>query len=193
MCMRRLIEEGADITALTTEGKSPLKLAEEMKCSLVFDRALKDSGRYNQDLTPRRKPHVPADIAKIIIFCSPFVTNPLLLSPFPRLLFCPPCALSFAFVFILGDLCKVLIWIALVMFSSLPFYLSSWMVPGWLLGANTLVRVFVLKDLRGATQIHKTPYLSGIFAGTAALVALRWSFVILPCTPLHPSPQHSFS
>ena len=35
MCMRRLIEEGADLNALTNEGKSPVKLAEEMKYSLV--------------------------------------------------------------------------------------------------------------------------------------------------------------
>ena len=74
MCMRRLIEEGADITALTNEGKSPVRLAEEMKCSLVFARALQDSGRYNEDLTPRVKPRFSQDLAKKIIFCSPFVT-----------------------------------------------------------------------------------------------------------------------
>jgi len=76
MCMRRLIEEGADITALTNEGKSPVKLAEEMKCSLVFARALQDSGRYNEDLTPRVKPRFSQDLAKKIMFCSPFVSPP---------------------------------------------------------------------------------------------------------------------
>jgi len=71
------------------------------------------------------------------------------------------------------------------MFSSLPFYLSSWMVPGWLVGSNTLVQKFVIKDLHGATgQIHKTSFLAGIFSGTAVLVALRWAFTVLPCMPL---------
>jgi hypothetical protein len=76
MCMRRLIEDGADIAALTNEGKSPLKLAEEMKCSLVFARALQDSGRYNDDLTPRVKPRLSQELANKIVFCSPFVITP---------------------------------------------------------------------------------------------------------------------
>jgi len=76
MCMRRLIEEGADLNALTNEGKSPVKLAEEMKCSLVLERALEDSGRYNADLTPRLKPRFHSDLAKKITFCAPFVFPP---------------------------------------------------------------------------------------------------------------------
>jgi hypothetical protein len=92
--MRRLIEEGADIMALTNEGKSPLKLAEEMKCSLVFARALQDSGRYGPDLTPRAKPRLPQDVAKKIIFCFPFVI-PL------ALVYClRPRVLSFPFLFV---------------------------------------------------------------------------------------------
>jgi hypothetical protein len=71
--MRRLIEEGADLNALTNDGKSPVKLAEEMKCSLVLERALEDSGRYNADLTPRLKPRFHSDLAKKITFCVPFV------------------------------------------------------------------------------------------------------------------------
>jgi hypothetical protein len=67
------MEEGADIHALTSDGKSPIKLAEEMKCSLVFSRALEDSGRYNYDGTPRRKPLLSNDLAKKVVFCAPFV------------------------------------------------------------------------------------------------------------------------
>src|SRR5579859_892463 len=75
-----------------------------------------------------------------------------------------------------------MIWIAIVMLSALPLYLSSWMVFGWLIGANTLVQTYVVRDLHVGGQIHRTPYLAGIFSGTAALVALRWIFTILPCT-----------
>jgi len=85
------------------------------------------------------------------------------------------------------------------MLSTLPFYLSSWMVFLWLYGANAAVQAFVVKDLHGASgQIHKTPYLAGIFTGTAVLVALRWSFHILPCTftrispPPFPTPLSDF-
>jgi hypothetical protein len=67
------------------------------------------------------------------------------------------------------------------MLSSLPFYLSSWMTPGWLVGSNTFVQKFVIKDLPVGGQIHRTPYLAGIFTGTATLVALRWAFKVLPC------------
>jgi hypothetical protein len=77
MCMRRLIEEGSDIHALTNENKSPIQLAVEMKCSLVFDRALQDSGRYNDDGTPRIKPMLTQDLAKKITFCFPFVCSNL--------------------------------------------------------------------------------------------------------------------
>jgi len=73
MCMRRLLEEGSDIHALTNEGKSPVMLAEEMKCSLVLQRALHDSGRYDEDGNPRLKPRFTNDVAKKIIFCAPFV------------------------------------------------------------------------------------------------------------------------
>lgn len=73
MCMRRLIEEGADIKALMNDGRSPFKLAEDMKCSLVLQRALEDSGRYSQDGAPRLKPRFSNDLAKKIMFCAPCV------------------------------------------------------------------------------------------------------------------------
>ena len=73
--MRRLIEEGADIHALTNENKTPIQLAQEMKCSLVLERALEDSGRYNDDATPRLKPRFTDDLAKKIVFCAPFVCS----------------------------------------------------------------------------------------------------------------------
>ena len=73
--MRRLIEEGADIHALTNEGKSPFKLAEEMKCGLVFRRALEDSGRYNGDGTPIVKPRLSNDLAKKFIFFAPYARS----------------------------------------------------------------------------------------------------------------------
>lgn len=76
-----------------------------------------------------------------------------------------------------------MIWIVLVLLSSLPIYLSSFLTPGWLYLSNYLVGNFVIQDVRGAGgQIHKTPYLAGIFTGTAVLVALRWVFTVLPCT-----------
>jgi hypothetical protein len=76
MCMRRLIEEGVDIHALTNENKSPKTLAEEMKASLVFQRALEESGRYSEDGTPRLKPRLSNDLAKKLTFCAPFVNPP---------------------------------------------------------------------------------------------------------------------
>ena len=75
MCMRRLIEEGSDINALTNENKTPIKLAEEMKCGLVLSRALEDSGRYHEDGTPRSQSRLSNDLTKKLIFCDPFVCH----------------------------------------------------------------------------------------------------------------------
>jgi len=76
MCMRRLVEEGSDLHAVTNENKTPIQLAEEMKCSLVLRRALVDSGRYDEDGTPRAKPRLTTDQAKKALFCIPFVITP---------------------------------------------------------------------------------------------------------------------
>lgn len=102
--MRRLIEEGADLNALTNEGKSPIKLAEEMKCSLVLSRALEDSGRYNADLTPRLKPRFHSDLAKKITFCAPFVIIVFLIGVDCSLLFGLrwSCTLLYRFIFRVG-------------------------------------------------------------------------------------------
>jgi hypothetical protein len=75
-----------------------------------------------------------------------------------------------------------MLWIAIVLLAKLPLYLSSWMLPGWIVGSNYLIQSFVVKDLQVGGQIHKTAYLAGIFSGTAALVALRWIFTVLPST-----------
>ena len=110
MCMRRLIEEGADIHALTNENKSPVKLAEEMKCILVFHRALQDSGRYNDDMTPRLKPRLSNDLAKKIIFCSPFVCSCAIRVDLVYYLDCVGDVLCIAILFIILDHPRMAYW-----------------------------------------------------------------------------------
>ncbi|KAK7207838.1 Palmitoyltransferase AKR1 [Myxozyma melibiosi] len=52
----------------------------------------------------------------------------------------------------------------------------------WLWGSHTLLMKIIESGSTGSVQIHKTPYLSGIFSGSAFLVAVRWFFFILPGT-----------
>ena len=52
-----------------------------------------------------------------------------------------------------------MLWIAIVLLAKLPLYLSSWMLPGWIVGSNYLIQSFIVKDLQVGGQIHKTAYL----------------------------------
>jgi hypothetical protein len=111
MSMRRLIEEGSDINALTNENKSPMQLAQEMKCSLVFERALEDSGRYNEDGTPRIKPRISTDLAKKLVFVAPFVLS----RAFPLMVVypmdCDGYVVSVTVIFIVVDDSWVACWV----------------------------------------------------------------------------------
>src|ERR1700737_546820 len=111
MSMRRLIEEGSDIHALTNENKSPFQLAEEMKCSLVFERALQDSGRYHEDGTPRMKPRLTNDLAKKVVFISPFVwSSPVSLTIVCHL-DCDGSVVGVTFLFVVVDDSRLACWL----------------------------------------------------------------------------------
>ncbi|KAL8655108.1 MAG: hypothetical protein Q9210_001088 [Variospora velana] len=54
-CILRLLENGADRFAVTSSGKTPAVVAEEMKTTRAWHRALNEGG-FNDDATPKRLP-----------------------------------------------------------------------------------------------------------------------------------------
>ena len=54
MCIKRLIEEGSDVNAITADGKTPVMMAEEMKCILLWERVLRECDRDSEGM-PKRK------------------------------------------------------------------------------------------------------------------------------------------
>ncbi len=54
-CVLKLLENGADRFAVTSTEKTPAVVAEEMKTTHAWHRALKESG-FNDDATPKRLP-----------------------------------------------------------------------------------------------------------------------------------------
>lgn len=53
--MRHIIEAGADLSAKSNDGKTPLAMAHELKSIGAYRRALADCGR-NEDGSVREKP-----------------------------------------------------------------------------------------------------------------------------------------
>lgn len=54
-CISRFLENGADRFAVTSSGKTPAVVAEEMKTTRAWHRALNEGG-FNDDATPKRLP-----------------------------------------------------------------------------------------------------------------------------------------
>jgi hypothetical protein len=76
----------------------------------------------------------------------------------------------------------LMVWLATISLAYLPIYFglpfavaSSWGV----MQIAQRVMEYAPNDLR---RFHKTPWMSGIFAGCVALVGVDWIFVILPHT-----------
>lgn len=152
-CIERLIEYGADRFAKTNEGKTPAMVAEEMKSEKFYHRALSDQG-YSSDGHPRSLP----------LGLAPVLRNRSKMSKF---FFLYPFFIVFVGLYIISHFS---IYIAVPLAFTVAFamqwiaqYLGKYGPPEY-------------------RQIHKTPYLAGIFSGTLFLVGLDYFTAILPAT-----------
>lgn len=164
-CIERLVEYGVDRFLPTLEGKTPATVAAELKTERAWHDALEECG-YDKNANAIHPPNT--------ILGFQVADKDAALRKF----------------FFLWP--TVEIFLVVTIFATLPWFLG---IPsGLAVGAG--LHILGSKALRwakpGEKAVHKTPYLAGIFAGTAFWVAVRYIWRILP-SPSVPLPHIIFS
>jgi hypothetical protein len=152
-CITKLLEYGVDRFQLNSEGKSPTVVSQELKTEKVWLDALEDTG-FDRHCHPKHKPNTFFGIHvndKDFAMKRFFFLWPFL--EIPVIIQCL-CYMSWMVAI------PAAIGVALA-FHYVAAKALSWAPPG-------------------QKAVHKTPYLAGIFAGSACWVTLRWAWVILP-------------
>jgi len=154
-CILKLIEYGSDRFAKTLTGKTPAITAQDLNTVSAWHRALKECG-FDQDGHPVT-PWWPG-ASLFLQDKRGFMNRFLFLLPTP------------------------LLWAEIMVFSYLPVVIA---VPvalavgfGFQWITNQLLE-YAPPDMR---HLHKTPWLTGIFAASLFLVGFRWLTVVLPTT-----------
>ncbi|KAI6785261.1 Palmitoyltransferase-like protein [Emericellopsis cladophorae] len=155
MCVMKLIEYGADRFAKTEAGKTPEMTATELGTDRAWHSALRECG-YDEDGQPVMPPWPGATY--FLQDKRNFVLRFTFLMPF---------LLVWAMIMVLSH-SPVFLGIPLALFVGFSIQYSAQQVLQY---APSTMRAF-----------HKTPWLTGIFAGSLFLVGLNWLFVVLPAT-----------
>lgn len=152
-CIQKLIEYGADRFAKTNDGKTPAKVAEEMNTLPLWLRALDECG-YEPDGSLRIFP----------LGLTGFLRSKSLMWKF---FFFWPFFMVAAGAWIFSNLT---IFVA-VPFAAVVLFLLQWVAQQIASRGPADYRI-----------LQKTPYLSGIFAGSLFWVGVRYVFKVLPVT-----------
>ncbi|GAQ47220.1 palmitoyltransferase akr1 [Aspergillus tubingensis] len=152
-CVQKLIEYGADRFAKTRDGKTPATVAGEMNTTRVWYRALDECG-YDFDGN-----------TKVLPFgLTPWVRNKSTMSKF---FFLWPFLMIFVAVWVLSNL---------VVFAAIPIMIAT------AYGLQWLAQKVASQSISEYRILQKTPYLSGVFAGSLFWVGVRYIFYVLPAT-----------
>jgi palmitoyltransferase ZDHHC13/17 len=152
-CIQKIIEYGVDRFAKTTEGKTPAIVAEEMRSTRMWHRALAECG-YDEDGNPKTLPLGLTSLVKDRQMMAKF----FFLWPFLTL------------------------WVVISILSGMPVYAG---VPISAVAAFAMQKAVAYLAQWGPSEyrhIHRTPFVTGVFAGTLFWVGIRWLFSILPTT-----------
>ncbi|KGO64996.1 Zinc finger, DHHC-type, palmitoyltransferase [Penicillium italicum] len=152
-CVLKLLEYGTDRFAKTRDGKSPATVAQEMNTLQVWYRSLNERG-FEPDGTQKVVP----------LGLSSFVRNKSIMAKFFFL---------WPFLTIL-----VTIW----MLSNLAIFVAVPLALVTVFGMQYVAQQFANKGPIEYRVLQKTPYLSGVFAGTLFWVGFRYAFKVLPAT-----------
>ncbi|BAE65354.1 ankyrin repeat protein [Aspergillus flavus] len=152
-CVLKLIEYGADKFAKTRDGKTPAVVAGEMNTTRVWYRALDE---YGYDLDGNAKVSSSG--------LASWVRNKSLMSKF---FFLWPFAIVFAAVWILSNM---------VVYAAIPMMLVT------VFGLQWVAQKAASQGPSEYRILQKTPYLSGVFAGSLFWVGFRYVFYVLPVT-----------
>ncbi|KAL7275745.1 palmitoyltransferase akr1 [Rhizina undulata] len=154
-CISKLIEYGADRFVKNNDGKSPAMVAEELKTQRVWHDALRNCGydKHGNYL------HPTGSILGVHVGDKTAILQ--------RFFFLWPTAI---------------VWAVITCFSKLPWFFG---IPAavFVAAGMHIIAAKALDWTEGDMKaMYKTPYLAGIFAGTAFWVGERWMFTILPNT-----------
>ncbi|KAI9373150.1 hypothetical protein BJX61DRAFT_400622 [Aspergillus egyptiacus] len=152
-CVHKILEYGADPFAKTSDGKTPAVVAEEMKTTHVWYRALSECG-YEPDGTRKILPMGLASCLRDQSIMSKF----FYLWPF------------------------LVIFIVLWILSSFAVYAAIPVAIVALFGLQWVAKKAASKGPTEYRVLQKTPFLSGVFAGTLFWVFIRYLLYVLPAT-----------
>ena len=152
-CLDKLIEYDANRFARTNEGKTPGTCADEMNTSRSWLRALSDHG-LGTDGNPITLP----------LNLHTFLRNKKFMTRF-----------YFIYPFFI-------IWIGLYIIAHNSIYVSVPLTIASTFGLQWLAQYAGSYGPLEYRQIHKTPYLSGVFAGTLFFLGLCFLTRVLPAT-----------
>ncbi|GAQ06916.1 palmitoyltransferase akr1 [Aspergillus lentulus] len=152
-CVQKLIEYGADRFAKTRDGKSPATVAGEMNTTRVWYRALDECG-YDVDGNTKVLP----------MGLTSWVRNKSVMSKF---FFLWPFLMVYAAVYILSHM---------VIYAAIPIMLVA------TFGLQWVAQKAASQAPSEYRVLQKTPYLSGVFAGTLFWVGVTYVFSVLPAT-----------
>ncbi|KAK4210704.1 putative palmitoyltransferase [Rhypophila decipiens] len=154
-CIQKIIEYGADRFAKTTTGKTPSITAQELNTSRAWHKALNECG-YDED----GNPIVPSwpGASYLLKDRRGFVTKFFFLWPFVLVFGC------------LSILAGMPVY-AGIPIAAVVGYSIQWVAQQ--------VLTYAPPDMR---QLQKTPWMTGIFAGSLFWVGVHWLFTIFPHT-----------
>ena len=153
LCIQKVIEYGVDRFSPTFEGKTPAVVAEEMRSTRMWHRALSECG-YEED----------GNLTKLPLGMTSVVKNRQVMAK----------------IFFLWPF--LILWVAISIMSGMPVYAGvpiSVVISFAMQKALIYLAQWAPSDYR---HIHRTPYLAGVFAGTLFWVGIRWLVSILPTT-----------
>lgn len=154
-CIQKLVEYGADRFAETSNGKTPAITADEMRTTRMWRKALAECG-YDEQGNPN-----------VVSF------------PFSSFLWKDKRAAMAKFFFFWPFLTMwlmVMLASQMVVFAGIPFALLT----GY--GMQYIAQLLLPHAPADMRNMHKTPWLAGIFAATFFWVYIRWLTHLLPAT-----------
>ncbi|KAI1319398.1 hypothetical protein F5Y16DRAFT_391004 [Xylariaceae sp. FL0255] len=154
-CILKLIEYGSDRFAKTQTGKTPAITAKDLNTVGAWHRSLRECG-FDQD-GHAAIPWWPGS-SFFLKDKKNFMNKFLFLLP------------------------TVMIWIELMVISRLPIFLSAFIALFVAFGfqwVTNQILEYAPSDMR---NLHKTPWLAGIFAGSLFLIGVQWLLAVLPAT-----------
>ncbi len=164
-CIQELIEYGSDRFAKTATGKTPAITARELNTEAAWHKALKACG-YDADGNAGTRSSPVLSVLSSLPGIGPYLLADRR-GFATRFLFLWPFVVVWAMMVLLADL---------PVFAGVPFALFAGYALSWV---AQQVAQHAPPDMR---QLQRTPWLSGIFAGSMFMVGVAWLLRVLPNT-----------